>query len=109
MQAEEDEEHRGEQVPQRCEQFPGGVRERSRQGDADKERPDRRRHLQALRHAGHQQGEPQHLEDEYLVARAVQEPFHHWAVPQRHQQHDRDRHQGDPEREGTATEPGAAE
>ena len=55
--AEEDEEHRGEQVAQRRQHLGGVVRHRAGERDADQERADRRGDLELGGHPGHEQGQ----------------------------------------------------
>ena len=91
LQPEEDEEDRGEQIPQRGEQLARAVRDLARQRDPDQERADRRRHLQLLRDARDQQRQPEYHEQQHLGSSRGRTARRSAPVAQRDEQYDADR------------------
>jgi hypothetical protein len=82
LQAEEDEEHGSEDVPQGGEDGPRAFRHLTRKGDPDQEGPDPGRDLEVLGDAGHEQGEADNLEQQNLVVGAEDGPAERGAEAQ---------------------------
>ena len=97
VEAEDHEEDRREKVPQRLQDPGGAVRGGPRNSDAEHKGAHRRGYLHGRGQPGHQQRRPEQVEQEHLGVFAVHGLGHMVPVPQRHQQHDCDHGERDPD------------